>query len=146
MTTPLHQRCEQIARAHLSARPTRDNPAWMNCHHDCGVLLDYIEQLKADFNRLRKSCSAADYAITQALGRALGYPRYCDDQKIFPGATDADGVCVGENVAESMADEAATKIVELQRQNAAYNSARDVWEIETNRLKDRIRRLEGAVT
>ena len=55
--------------------------------------------------------------ICQVLGKALGwYPWYKDDQKNFPGATEADGVCVGEHVAESMADEVAGEIKRLRFQ------------------------------
>ena len=53
--------------------------------------------------------------VEQILGKALGYPWFKDDQKNFPGAMEADGVCVGEHVAQSIADEAASKIQELQR-------------------------------
>lgn len=52
--------------------------------------------------------------IQQKLGRALGYPRYCDDQVNFPGSTDADGVCVGDNTAGSLVDEAVALIHSLQ--------------------------------
>ncbi len=38
---------DQIRRAHGSARPKQSNPAWQNCHHDCGVLLLEIEELLA---------------------------------------------------------------------------------------------------
>lgn len=37
---------DQIRRAHASARPKDENPAWKNCHHDCGVLLRAIEELQ----------------------------------------------------------------------------------------------------
>lgn len=40
-------RLEQIKRAHQSARPTSDNPAWQNCHSDCAFLLKEIERLSA---------------------------------------------------------------------------------------------------
>lgn len=52
--------------------------------------------------------------IEQILGKALGYPWYKDDQKNFPGATDDDGVCVGEHTAASLADEAAERIRTLE--------------------------------
>jgi hypothetical protein len=55
-----------------------------------------------------------DEYILQALGKALGYPWYKDDQENFPGATEADGVCTGEHVAESIADEAAMVIERLR--------------------------------
>jgi hypothetical protein len=34
----------QIVRAHSSARPTRENPAWMNTHHDLAYVIDLIER------------------------------------------------------------------------------------------------------
>lgn len=52
----------------------------------------------------------AFYRIEQTLGKALGNPWYKDDQKNFPGATEADGVCVGDSTAESLAEEAANKL------------------------------------
>ncbi|MEX3635983.1 hypothetical protein [Paraburkholderia sp. BR14320] len=42
------QRVLQIRRAHASARPKDENPAWKNSHHDCGVLLDAIDMLVAE--------------------------------------------------------------------------------------------------
>jgi len=50
------------------------------------------------------------YEVEQVLGKALGYPKYSDDQKNFPGTTEKDGVCVGEHVPESLLSEAAKKI------------------------------------
>lgn len=47
------------------------------------------------------------------LGLALGYPRYCDDQKNFPGTTDKDGVCIGEHTIVTLASEAVNRITEL---------------------------------
>jgi hypothetical protein len=55
--------------------------------------------------------------ICQVLGSALGYPRYADDPAAFPGATEADGVCVGERVAASLAMEAADRIRALEAEN-----------------------------
>ena len=62
-------------------------------------------------------CIATDRAIEQVLGKALGYPRYCDDQKNFPGSTEADGVCVGEHTPVTLALEAAER---LRSMEAAY--------------------------
>lgn len=43
-----NKRLEQIRLAHQSARPNAaENPAWANCHADCGVLLAEIERLQA---------------------------------------------------------------------------------------------------
>ena len=52
--------------------------------------------------------------IEQILGKALGYPWFKDDPKNFPTATEADGVCVGDHTAWSLAMCAADKIKELQ--------------------------------
>ena len=45
----------------------------------------------------------------QIAGKALGYPWYKDDQKNFPGATEADGVCFGEHVGDTIVAELAEK-------------------------------------
>jgi len=70
-----------------------------------------IEERDARIAHLEKGCSATNDDVCQALGRVLGYPWFKDDQDNFPGAIETDGVCVGEHVAESIADEAAGKIV-----------------------------------
>lgn len=36
----------QIKRSHQSARPTLQNPAWWNTHHDLDKALNYIYQLQ----------------------------------------------------------------------------------------------------
>lgn len=44
---------EQIRRAHKSAKPnSAANPAWANCHHDCGVLLAEIDRLVAALDEI----------------------------------------------------------------------------------------------
>lgn len=63
--------------------------------------------------RLRKACMVSNDAICQTLGKALMYPWFKDDQKNFPGATEENGVCVGEHVAESLVSEAAKKLAML---------------------------------
>ena len=52
--------------------------------------------------------------VEQVLGKALGYPRYKDDAKHFPDATESDGVCVGDNTAESLADEIVKRLAEAK--------------------------------
>lgn len=51
--------------------------------------------------------------VDQTLGPALGYPYYANDQKNFPGATEADGVCTGDHVPETLAAEAARRITNM---------------------------------
>jgi hypothetical protein len=69
--------------------------------------------LVARVAHLERGCSTQNQEVMQTLGKALGYPWYKDDPKNFPNATEADGICPGEHVAESMAAEAATKITTL---------------------------------
>ncbi len=38
-------RLDQIRRSHKSARPTHENPAWMNTHGDLGFALGFIDSL-----------------------------------------------------------------------------------------------------
>ena len=54
------------------------------------------------------------YEVEQILGKVLKYPWYKDDQKNFPGATEKDGVCIGEHTAGTIAQEAASKVTAIQ--------------------------------
>lgn len=92
------------------------------------VMSDELEQLRqalhdariensgqaAELERLRDAFTTRDAGIQQTLGKALGYPWFKDDQKNFPGSTVEHGVCVGDHVAESLADEAAETIGRLR--------------------------------
>lgn len=69
-----------------------------------------IARLRAELARLQAACIRQNDEICQTLGSALCYPRYCDSPDIFPNATPANGVCVGEHVAESLAAEAAERL------------------------------------
>lgn len=56
------------------------------------------------------SCITELNEVEQILGRALNFPRYCDDPKNFPNATEADGVCVGDLTPAILAQIAADRI------------------------------------
>lgn len=71
---------------------------------------DYLKSLEASHANLWKAYAESEARICQILGAALGYPWYKDDQENFPGATEADGVCVGDHIAETLASEAADRI------------------------------------
>ncbi|WP_312784633.1 hypothetical protein [Brevundimonas sp.] len=77
-----------------------------------------VSALLAENAALRAACSKSNDEISQTLGKALGYPWFKDDQINFPGATAENGVCVGDHVAESLADEAARRITEAERKLA----------------------------
>lgn len=77
-------------------------------HYVCAITR--LETLAQDFARVRRECDLRAKAldeVEQIAGRALGYTRYCDDQLNFPDSTDADGVCIGEHVAETIVQELA---------------------------------------
>jgi len=73
-----------------------------------------VAELEAEAKRLKDAGHKLAHEVEQTAGVALGYPRYCDDQELFPGATDADGVCVGEHVAQTVVSELARKYGEAQ--------------------------------
>ena len=83
--------------------------------------------LHADAQRALDAERRERRAVEQIAGQALGYPWFKDDQKNFPGATEADGVCIGEHVAGTIVQELASKLATLQAQ--AYHTR-----IERNRL------------
>ncbi len=76
------------------------------------------KELEQDVERLKAAMASQNDQIAQVLGKALGYTWYKDDPVNFPGATEADGVCVGEHVAETIAHEAASRISMLQAELA----------------------------
>ncbi len=77
------------------------------------TLYDLNGEANKEITRLQRAMSKIDSEICQTLGQVLGYPWFMDDPKNFPNATKADGVCVGEHVAESIAMHAARRIKEL---------------------------------
>jgi len=70
----------------------------------------FIENLMSEADRLDTAYHRELVDVEQSLGPVLGYPWYKDDPEIFPGATEEDGVCVGEHTPGTLAQEAASKI------------------------------------
>jgi hypothetical protein len=68
----------------------------------------------AELAKAKDAAQRTFHEVEQTLGKALGYPWFKDDRANFPDATEADGVCVGEHVPESIALEVANKIKELE--------------------------------
>jgi urease accessory protein UreF len=94
-------------------------------------MADELTELRKEVERLRAACLQQGNDICQTLGKVLGYPWYKDDQENFPGATESDGVCVGEHIAETLAMEAARRIVEANRE-----SSRAKLELSRRRCND----------
>jgi len=66
-------------------------------------------------------------ACEQIAGKALGYPWFKDDPANFPDATEADGVCIGEHVSDTIVQELANKLAgsaaEIERLRASLDEA-----------------------
>ena len=73
-----------------------------------------VVELRKRLEYYKNACFRMNEEISQILGEALRYPRFCDDQKNFPNSTVADGVCVGDHTAVSLAEEAAIKLRNLR--------------------------------
>lgn len=120
----MNERDEFIARMEASGI----TPTWSTIY-DLNVS---VAALRADLataererDRMRKAAVDQNHQIEQTLGAALGYPRYCDDPTNFPGATEADGVCVGDHVAETLAKEAAQDIEKYRARLVEANADRE---------------------
>lgn len=72
----------------------------------------------------------------QIAGKALGYPWFKDDQKNFPGTTEADGVCVDDHVGDTIVAELADALKAAE--DRAYQAEKR--EEETSGLLDEMRR------
>lgn len=127
----LHDAAGELSCPHVNSIETMDGKAeavWLGAL----VAKQYRENadrnlstLRAENERLRNGLTTQNDAVCQTLGKALGYPRYCDDQENFPGATEANGVCVGEHVAESLASEMAAKYVAVRERCEAATEFED---------------------
>ncbi len=113
----------------------RDGGDWDAAAHVCllrenggassGYTADLIENLATalaslsakveELTRERDGYLSHLHQCEQIAGRALGYPRYCDDQTNFPSTTDADGVCVGEHIGDTIVAELASAFAEAHR-------------------------------
>lgn len=72
-------RLEQIRRAHASARPKHDNPAWMHTHNDLTYVLGLLDALQPVVNAAsllesawnsdedRESCEDEEQALIDAV-------------------------------------------------------------------------------
>ena len=79
---------------------------------EAGQLERELNAANDRIKRLRDGIAKHNQTIEQACGKVLGYPWFKDDQKNFPGATEKDGVCVGDHVAETIVSELASRYTE----------------------------------
>ncbi len=98
---------------------------WGRARRADAVIQANMQEGADEIERLRLACTKMNDEVCQRLGKALGYPWFKDDQTNFSGATEENGVCTGEHVAESIAAEAAAEIERLRAQATAAEAARD---------------------
>jgi hypothetical protein len=102
---------------------------------DWGKLRLKLTARIAPVEKLQTAAAKSNEEICQTLGKVLGFPWYKDDLDLFPGATESDGVCVGDHVAETLAGHAADRIRWLEHQLREKNCAilkvaNDIMEID----------------
>jgi len=103
------------------------------------AVADQMEADAAELARLRRACTVQNDAVCQTLGRVVGYPRYADDQSRFPSATEDDGVCIGDHVAETLAVEVASALERSQmicrEQKATLDSLQGIRALDAQRIE-----------
>lgn len=86
------------------------------------------DEYETEISELKRQCDGYRWHIReceQIAGKALGYPWYKDDQKNFPGATEADGVCTGGHVGDTIVAELANKYEEAKATIERMNKERE---------------------
>jgi hypothetical protein len=106
-----------VDRVRALARPAEPSPVGEASKRVREALLE------AQLKRIRDLCAKDDDEICQTLGKALGYPWFKDDQVNFPGATEEQGVCVGDHVAATLSMDAARKIEKAEAERARLRKA-----------------------
>jgi hypothetical protein len=101
-------------------------------------VLEWIVSAKERIKLLEHGIAKQNLEIEQTCGRVLDYPWFKDDEKNFPGATEKDGVCVGEHVAETIAAELALKYTEAKQRIKRLEEAGD-RAIENSYYPDRVK-------
>lgn len=96
------------------AKWANDWPNWKCTDEVVAGVLSLLAD-RARMERAIRGYQAEAREVEQAAGKALGYPWFKDDQTNFPGATEADGVCVGEHVAGTITSELADKCARMEK-------------------------------
>ena len=84
-----------------------------------------LAEAEAKYKYIRTAVARESDAICQVLGKALGCPRYMDDQVNFPGSTEANGVFVGEHVAVTLANAVAAELAEARANAVPWRKGND---------------------
>ena len=111
-------RAETVTPAGLRARADMVR----NKLNDGGSCARHLELAADLIDRLifERNCALKEVDECQQIaGRALGYPKYGDDQKNFPGANDNDGVCIGEHAGATIVQELANALLKRRELHRA---------------------------
>lgn len=96
----------EVASKHAASPLGKERP---------GAPQERIAELERLVEHYRSACEKMEREVCDCLAVAIGgFPRYCDDQENFPGATEESGYCVGEMRSIDMATLAASKISTLR--------------------------------
>lgn len=103
-------------------------------------LLKERDDLIAKEAALRAKVIQSHEEICQTFGKALGYPWFRDSQDCFPGATEEEGVCVGEQVAETLAIQAAERMRGLTAERDDLQHKNDIYRVALEALQSSARK------
>ena len=78
-----------------------------NSLHDITRAADALASITRERDGYQKHLRACE----QIAGKALGYPWFKNDQANFPGTTEAEGVCIGEHVGDTIVEELANAYI-----------------------------------
>lgn len=112
----------------------------------CTAHLRHIKELQKELEEQTEQENRhilMSYNVEQTLGKILCYPWYKDDKKNFPDATEEDGVCVGEDTIETLADRAAERIRHLEEEISALREQQHKLAITVDKQTLRIAELVG---
>ncbi len=102
----LDQSCGGFPEAYAAARAM----------YDAADALARITRERDGYQKHLRACE-------QVAGKALGYPWFRDDQTNFPGTTEAEGVCIGDHVGDTIVEELATRFEAVTRERDAMREA-----------------------
>lgn len=86
--------------------------SWLEMSQTARQLERELNAANQRIKRLEEGILKDNQEIEQTCGKVLGYPWFKDDQKNFHGATEKDGVCVGDHVGATIVSELAKRHTE----------------------------------
>lgn len=114
----------------------------------CTAHLRHIKELQkelAEQTEQENRHILMSHNVEQTLGKILCYPWYKDDKKNFPGATEEDGVCVGEDTIETLADRAAERIRHLEEEISALREKLRNGRLSSDKLAEELKDRDNRI-